>query len=216
MAHDPNIHEDGPPEQTIPQDPLTFLRWLYSDDAPGWLTIWLWPTKHTQWFRATHLGQAAAYAVKQAQDCDVYFGVGLRKERLMKGRGESDDVLVLPGLYVDIDLKHQTHKAANLPETTEDARQLLADAIPLQPTVLVDSGHGLHGYWLFRELWILETAEERQAAAHLLQRFQRTIQETAKAHGWHVDGTGDLARVLRIPGTYNHKVAGETREVTIR
>jgi hypothetical protein len=26
-------------DQEPPSDPLTFLRWLYGDDAPGWLTI---------------------------------------------------------------------------------------------------------------------------------------------------------------------------------
>jgi hypothetical protein len=34
-----------------PADALTFLRWLYGDDAPGWLTISTFDSQPTQWFR---------------------------------------------------------------------------------------------------------------------------------------------------------------------
>jgi hypothetical protein len=192
-----------------------FLASLYGDDAHGWLTIWLFPSKYTHWLRAQNLEAAAIYAVKQAQQCDVYFGVGLRRERLNKGRGEAQDVIALPGLYIEIDIKHPVHKAQNLPESIDAARQLIAKAISLPPNILIDSGHGLHGYWLWRELWLLDSEAERQAAATLLLRFQRTIQATAKLHGWHVDGTADLARVLRIPGTFNRKDPQHIVPVTI-
>jgi P4 family phage/plasmid primase-like protien len=193
----------------IPDDAAAayqFLQCLYSDNAPGWLTMWLWPSKYTHWVRTHNLEAAATYAVRQAQQCDVYVGIGLRGERLHKGRGEAKDVIALPGLYADIDLKHPAHKAANLPQSIDEARQLLTEAIPLPPTMLIDSGHGLHGYWLWRELWLLDTEAERQTAARLLLQFQRTIQAAATLHGWHVDGVGDLARVLRLPGTCNRKI----------
>jgi len=197
------------------QDTSDFLGSLYGQHASGWLTLWLLPTKHTQWFRASNIETAAAYAVRQASICDVYFGVGLRRERLSRGRGEAADVIALPGIYIDIDLRNPAHKATNLPGTVKDARHLLTQAIPLLPTFLVHSGHGLHGYWLFRELWIFETEAERQAAGRLLLRFQRTIQDTAKLRGWHVDGTADLARVLRLPATMNLKDPANPCPVTI-
>jgi hypothetical protein len=196
------------PFSNIPEEPQEaqahhFLTTLYGDDALGWLTIWLSPTKHTQWFRATNLGNAAAYAIKQAQQCDVYLGVGLRGERLNKGRGEAKDVVALPALYIDIDTKHPVHKHDNLPASTEEALALVDQAIPLPPSVIVDSGHGLHVYWLFRELWRFDSDDERRAAHHLNFRLQATLRTTAELHGWHVDGTADLARVLRLPDTIN-------------
>jgi hypothetical protein len=174
----------------------------------------LFPSKHTQWFHANHLEKAVTYALKQAHQCDVYVGVGLRGTRVPKGRGEAHDVIALPGLYADIDLKHAVHKAGNLPESINDARDIL-DAISLPPSLLIHSGHGLQAWWLFRELWTFETADERQHAAQLNQRLQATLRAAAERHGWHLDGTADLARVLRIPGTFNRKVAHEVMPVTI-
>ena len=57
--------------------------------------------------------------------------------------------------------------------------------------------------------------EDRQAAYHLLHRLQATIQAVAKLHGWDVDSTFDLARVLRLPGTYNRKVPDDPKPVEI-
>ena len=79
---------------------------------------------------------------------------------------------------------------------------------------LIDSTGGLHGHVLFKELWVLDTAAERAQAALLLRRLQRTIQIAALAHGWKVDTTADLARVLRPTGTFNFK-SGTPQLVTI-
>ena len=216
MTHNANIHAEPSTGQTIPQDPLTFLRWLYGDDAPGWLTIWTLPDKSTAWYPVHHLAEAAAYAASRAMTHDVYFGVGLRQRKLDQGRGTVSDVLAIPGLWIDIDLKHPAHQKPNLPETSQDVQSLISEAVPLPPSLLVDSGYGVHGYWLFRELWRFEDDAERARAAHLLRRFQTTIIAAGKLHSWDLDSTFSLAQVLRIPGTYNHKIAGEDREVTIQ
>jgi Protein of unknown function (DUF3987) len=79
------------------------------------------------------------------------------------------------------------------------------NTLPFQWSVLVDSTGGIHAYLLFRELWVLETAEDRQRAQRLLQRFQHTMITLAARHGWNVDYTADLARLLRPAGTFNHK-----------
>jgi hypothetical protein len=210
MQHlDDNIHDTAPDVQIA-----QFLRWLYGNDPPGWLTLWLLPSTHTHWFRATNLDKAADYAAQCATHCDVYFGVGLRRDRLVKGRGESTDVIALPGLYIDIDLKHPAHTVANLPATIEEARQLLSP-IDLPPSLILHSGHGLHVWWLLRELWCFESAAERHQAAQLNARLQATIQQIGHTYGWHVDGTADLARVLRLPGTRNRKHADAVMPVTL-
>jgi hypothetical protein len=215
MPHDPNIHEDDPPEQTIPQGPLTFLRWLYGDDAPGWLTISTFDSQPTQWFPADQLEHVAIYCQAIARRYNVYFGLGLRKEQIENGRGESDDVLAIPGFWIELDIRHPVHKKVNLPETLEQAVALVAEAIPLKPSATIDSGYGGHFHWFFRELWRFDSADDRQAAYHLLHRLQATIQAVAKLHGWEVDSTFDLARVLRVPGTYNRNVPDNPRLVTI-
>src|SRR5206468_3272590 len=131
---------------------------------------------------------------------DVYFGVGLRRERLASDRwGTAEDIIAIPGLWAEIDLKSPAHKTNNLPPTIGDGETIVREALPphLAPSLAVHSGHGLHVYWLFRELWSFADEEDRQRAARLLQRLQATIQAVAQRRGWHVDSTFDLARILR-------------------
>jgi hypothetical protein len=111
MTHDPSIYAEPSAGQTIPQDPLTFLRWLYGDEAPGWLTIWTLPDKATAWFPADHLQEASIYAAERAATHDVYFGVGLRQRKLDKGRGTASDVIAIPGLWIDMVV--YSNRAAN-------------------------------------------------------------------------------------------------------
>jgi putative DNA primase/helicase len=201
--------------QACPQDPLTFLRWLYGDEAPGWLTISTFDSQPTQWFPAHQLEQVATYCQAIARRYNCYFGLGLRAEQV-DGRGESSDVLGIPGLWAEIDVKHAAHTKVDLPETIEEAIALVREATPLKPSLVIRSGYGIHVYWLFREIWIFEDADDRQAAYHLLHRLQATIQGVAKLHGWDIDSTFDLARVLRIPGTFNRKIPDDPKLVAIR
>jgi P4 family phage/plasmid primase-like protien len=215
MSTDPSISVEPSPGQTIPQDPLTFLRWLYGDDAPGWLTISTFDSQPTQWFPAHQLDQVATYCQAIARRYNCYFGLGLREEQLADGRGESADVLGIPCFWIELDIKHPVHTKANLPETLDQAIALVEEAIPLKPSVIIDSGYGGHFHWLLRELWCFEDDRDRQAAYHLLHRLQATIQAVAKRHGWDVDSTFDLARVLRVPGTYNRNVPDAPKPVRI-
>jgi hypothetical protein len=196
-------------------DALAFLRWLYGDDAPGWLTISTFDAQPTQWFQASQLEQVATYCQAIARRYNVYFGLGLRHEQLADGRGESTDVLGIPGLWVELDIQHAVHSRVNLPETIEDALALVQKALPLAPSLTIRSGYGIHVYWLFRELWVFDDEKDRQAAYHLLHRLQATVKGCAELHGCDVDSTFDLARVLRIPGTYNRKIADDPRPVEI-
>jgi hypothetical protein len=41
--------------------------------------------------------------------------------------------------------------------------------------------------------------------ASLAKRFTATVVDRGKTHGWTLDALGDLARVLRPPGTTNYK-----------
>ena len=72
-----------------------------------------------------------------------------------------------------------------------------ADAIAPAPSVLVDSGGGYHLYWLFGEPWVLHSDEDRQHA--------KRLQAAWVAYAGGDKAVKDLARVLRVPGTLNHK-----------
>ncbi|HEY8415736.1 MAG TPA: DUF3987 domain-containing protein [Thermaerobacter sp.] len=183
-----------------------FLTLLYGQggQVPGFLTLWTKQDRATYWFPAHALADAARTAVKFARKYDVYFGVGLRAERMERGRGTRETVVAIPGLWVDLDVQGPGHEGQDLPPTPEDALQVV-ESFPLPPTILVSTGGGLHVYWLFHKPWIFHSAEERERAQDLIRRFQTKLQAEARQRGWRLDNTSDLARVLRLPSTFNHK-----------
>lgn len=183
---------------------MSFFETLYSDCSAGWLTLWTKADKRTHWFEAATYEKAEERARELAAKTDVYFGVGLRRERLNSGRGETKDVCCLPGFWLDVDVAGGAHAQSDLPGNTDQATGLLY-SFPLKPSLLIHSGYGLHAYWLFTEPWELKGGAEQKEAQDLLSQFQATIREKAKTRGWKLDNTSDLARVLRVPGTLNHK-----------
>ncbi len=189
---------------------MDFLTNLYSD-ASGWLTLWTKQDKKTQWFKDRGQAQETALALS-GEGLDVYFGVCLQKTKARSGRGSADNVSVMPGVWIDIDIAGKAHAQGQLPATMDEARQFLTD-FPLEASYVINSGHGLHAYWIFREPWILETDAERAEAADLSERFQKTIRALGARRGWKIDSTHDLARILRLPGTVNYKT--EPKEVKI-
>ena len=200
-------------------DTAGFLKVLYGSEAPGHLVLWTKQDNRAYWYLANDLERAAAKARNLSQFFDVYFGVGLQDReatearlrllnrsntRLSRLRGTAETVVAIPGLWVDIDVRSKAHARPNLPPTVEDALDLLK-AFPLQPSLIISTGHGIHAYWLFRELLVIDNKEERDEIQDLLRRFQETLRAIAGRRGWEIDNTSDLARVLRLPGTSNRK-----------
>lgn len=194
-------------------DTLEFFQALYGECGHGWLTLWTLQDKRTYWFPADKLDKATEKAQELSnKNKDVYFGVGLRREQVYKekngrrylARGDNVDVIAIPGLWIDVDISSAAHKERNLPQSTDEAIQLI-QSFQLPPTIIVHSGHGLHGYWLFSQPLYIENDDERHRAEALVERFQATIRGEAMKRGWKLDNTSDLARVLRVPGTTNYK-----------
>lgn len=105
-------------------------------------------------------------------------------------RAQKRYIAAINCLYGEFDVKDYGSKGAILAH--------LESAPWPAPSVVVDSGGGIHGYWLLREPWVLDSDEAR-AAAEIVQRgwVQRVIGADPSVH--------DLVRILRIPGTLNFK-----------
>ncbi len=181
---------------------LEFFDQLYGNSLSGHLYLWTTPDKLSHWYSVDDLEAAAQGAERlAATGKNVYYGLGLTAAAKQPDeRATVDDVTAIPGLWVELDLRDETH-----PHNPTDVGELitLVQAWPLPPSLVIHSGHGIHAYWLFREPW--EIADDRARAADLLQRFQAAHRQEAATRGWKVDSTHDLARVLRPPGTVNYK-----------
>lgn len=195
-----------------------FLRALYGDSAPGFLAISAVKAIKpgagkapllTAWYQATDIASAAAKAVQLSRQRDVYVGLGLHREAGdAHHRGGADDVLAIPALWLDLDVVGATHGDTSKRYFPDQAQALaFLETLPLPPSLIVSSGGGLHLYWLFRELWVFDDPAERADAAALVEDWQRSIIDKAKTLGFDVDATHDLARILRVVGTFNHKAS---------
>ncbi len=194
-----------------------FIERVHGPEPEGWLILWTRQDKATAAFNLAEdgaLDRAVEYCAARAPSFDVYAAVGLQCERPANmSRGAEPGVSALPGFWADVDIAGGAHKARDLPPTEQDARSLI-DAAGLEPTIIVHSGFGLQPYWLLREPWRIESEDERQRLKSLSSRFQLNLRLRANMRGWTLDSTADLCRVLRVPGTFNHKVDGDIRMVT--
>ncbi|MFN3935476.1 MAG: primase-helicase family protein [Parvibaculum sp.] len=194
------------------------LNTYFPEDAQGWIAVWHKSNKQTNWYRASEVAAAEEYMKAQAANDDVYFGWGLQRERLARGRGTSASVVAVPGVMMDIDLKSEApgvHAEENLPSSANEVITLIEETDFIMPTQFRNSGNGLYGDWLYPELWCFGSDEDRIKAAEISKRLQAGLIAAAKAlRGWVLDTTSDLARVTRMPGTKNHKTS-PPKEVTL-
>ena len=190
--------------------PHEFLDLLWADKPSDlYLLIWTLEDKRSRWFQSV---EAAAAAVTQRSK-DVYVGVGLSPcDYGPSRRCPSEEIAGIAGLWADFDLKSDAHKKA-LPATIPDALSIVPTGMP--PTIVVATGNGAHGWWLFKEPFVFENDQERKDAARLITRWHTLLRLNAAARGWAFDRLSDLARVLRIPGTINGKDSANPKEVRV-
>lgn len=139
-----------------------------------------------------------------------------RNEQGQIVRGGAADSLALPGFAADIDIagpghKHDPakHEGRDLPPDAASAALIVAESGLPTPTVWVHSGGGLYPWWLLEETLLVDDPDVLSGAEILSNRIQLILKATAKRLGLHYGGeVGDLARVLRIPGTVNRKAGG--------
>ena len=105
------------------------------------------------------------------------------------------------GFWMDVDCgvdKAEAGKGYATVKDAEDALQIFCQDTGLpKPTHVVHSGGGMHGHW------VLDGAVARDE----WQLHARQLKHLTKACGFLADDsrTADIASVLRVPGTFNHK-----------
>jgi hypothetical protein len=119
-------------------------------------------------------------ACRLVEDHDCYFGVCPR----LRPQGRNEDVTHAPGFWADLDFKRFADGEA-------EALRRLAD-FPIRPTWIIATGGGFHLYWKLTQVvrWDASMAGRLKGIVHMLDADPAAT---------------DRARVLRVPGTFNHK-----------
>jgi hypothetical protein len=173
----------------------------YFQDSDGWVELRSVPPKDKPgptgraWCRQGKLDPEAWAEVKrQNQKANIFIGVN---PRLIQ-KGSAVDIESIVCLWVDVDSKEEGGK--------EGALNRIRD-FPIQPSVLVDSGHGYHCYWLLRRPLLQLTEDMRSEVRQILSGLITAL-KADKART-------DLSSCLRLPGTTNLKPGMEPIRCTV-
>lgn len=136
-------------------------------------------TKRTYWYQT-----GESLPIVDTNRNHVYFGVHPTKEKKDEyNRSKNEDVSAINCLYAEFDKKD-----GNTIGTINNLYPM--------PSVVISSGGGWHCYWLLNNS-IQVTEENIKYLAEIQERWVHFIGSD--------EGAKDLARVLRVPGTLNHK-----------
>jgi hypothetical protein len=135
---------------------------------------------HQKFFALDAIDDLVGRAFSLVEDHDGYFGVCPR----IRSEGSKASVTHAPGLWCDLDFKRFEDGEVGV------LRQLATFTV--QPTWIVATGGGYHAYWKLRETVAADAAFERR-----LRGLVRALNADPAAT--------DRSRVLRVPGTFNHK-----------
>jgi len=168
--------------------------------------LWTKQDKATYPFAVSNPDERIAMAKKAIElsdaGFDVYFGVNLMNEAPARNaRVKAEFVTLQTATVADIDILGGEHTDPNkYPANIDMAKGFL----PFPVSMLVDSGYGLHPYYLYAKP-VAITTENRLEVTKRNKKFIDTIRSRAGKYAKAVDSVHDLPRVLRMPGTYNYK-----------
>ena len=192
-------------EQVMQMNAREFMDELYKG-VPADKTTYLFtrPDNATYPYTIGRMDQMLEKAMQLTKTKDIYFGLHLMDELPPPGKRSSEEKISCTSfIHEEYDLKGSAHKEQNLPETLDELLVFL-HGLECPPSIIVHSGNGVHTYWLLQE-YITVTDENRGWIKRIVKGYEKHTHRLGMERGWKFDPVADLARVLRIPGTLNHK-----------
>lgn len=123
---------------------------------------------------------------------NVFYATGV-----YDGERTQEKAVLKKALYVDLDCKGSHQGFATKKDAVLALKKFCADARFPFPNIVVDSGNGIHGYWVF----------DQPIPAAEWQTMADALAQLCECYEFKVDSsiTNDSARILRVPGTFNYK-----------
>ena len=158
-----------------------FLDALFSPED-GCIELRVLPSARTKFVQPGDVAAVQKFIASNPNQ-NAFFGVAARRDST---NGRLENCSFIRALFADVDFKDF--------DSPEDAQHVL-DGFPIQPSIVVHSGNGLHPYWILDEPVNLQ--RDHVAFRSLLRRMAGALGADLAA--------AEPARVLRIPGTLNRK-----------
>lgn len=149
---------------------------------------------HAQSYRAEQSREAAAWIEWQQGKNNIYFLVN-RVERLLHKKANKGDIVAAAALHVDVD---PPKDAGNLAE----AQAAILDRIrrfKRTPSIVLFSGGGYQAFWLLKEPITVNGPDDWAK----IEAYNRGIERELAEHDGKIDGTWNIDRIMRLPGTIN-------------
>lgn len=204
---------------------VDFLEAIFPPGSQGKLGITSGNSFAPEWFSRDEFARASVYAGRSTvyfhtclHDVDLLNKLNAAQEKPSQApRGRDATALTVPGAWLDIDILTTARKreGKKLPPDLASARTLLREAFPVEPSIVVNSGGGMHAYYLLKEAFDTSSADGRAEASSWVSAVELTVREIAASKGWKLDKVSDLARILRLPGTVNAKPGQAVSDVSI-
>ena len=206
----------------MPTDKQVAESWLvglFGAGPPGLICVWILNEDTRKARTALLTTPADIHKLTIAERENVYYRVSLLapdyKPPKRGSRGKLEDTGAVVAFVADFDIAAPDRgKKDTLPPDFETVMQII-DNLKFRPSRLIDTGRGVHAYWLFSSVVELTTEQEITQAAEASELFHRSVIVPAvkEAGPFNVDSVFDLPRVLRLPGSQHIKSGRTVTEI---
>ena len=167
----------------------------------------------SEFFHATDIASIEKHLASLPAGAQVVFNFARIAKKPASGRGKITDTHAFSVIGMDIDIADPKKPNKSLPADIEEAVSAL-ETLPLPPSILVNSGSGLHAYWVLEEDLVVSDESDLKHAREFVANFYRGV--VSNLPQYNFDHTHDLARSFRMPGSTNLKDPADPKIVTIR
>ena len=196
-------------------DTLKFLAELFHSAPSGFAILWSDFNVDVFAFRNDELEKVAKKLQELGKCGDTYVGRGLQGTNPgLQSRGKENTVVFVSHVLLDVDTREGPHglpenpaDPLTMPENLDETLEIIADTGCPDPTMIVRTGGGYHLYWVYAKAEMIITEEQRKAEKNFSQQFQAEVRRGFQKVGYKLDGTADLSRMCKAPGTFNHKTS---------
>ena len=162
---------------------------------------------------ASDIAEVEKHLASLPTGAQIVFNFARLAKKPTSGRGKIIDTHAFSVIGMDIDIADPNKPNKSLPANIDVAVAAL-ETLQLPPSIYVNSGSGLHAYWVLDEDLLVTDESDLKQARDFVANFYRGV--ASNFPEFNFDHTQDLARSFRMPGSTNLKDPVNPKIVSVR